>query len=193
LTATPRMIAFIVTMGALGNVLAAITIVPTLIKQVALDFSAIPVLIAAVFGGPFVGAVTGLIAGFLPSIFFGFIGGQLGFLGFSTSIGKALHGLTVGLLVQWLKPIEKRTILLFPIVLIGFIPECIWIALVFSVFVPLLIPQSAFLAAFLVPILAKAWFEVAVMGAFMSALVGHNGFKNFVYAHLPSFGLAKRD
>ncbi|MEM3088633.1 MAG: LytS/YhcK type 5TM receptor domain-containing protein [Candidatus Bathyarchaeia archaeon] len=192
MAATPRKIAFVVTMGALGNVLAAVTIVPTMIKQVALDFSAIPVLIAAAFGGPFVGALTGLIAGFLPSIFFGFIGGQLGFLGFSTSIGKALHGITVGFLVQWLKPIEKRTFLLFPIVLIGFIPECIWIALVFSVFVPLLIPQSAFLAAFLVPILAKAWFEVSVMGAFMSALAGHNGFKNFVYAYLPPFGSTKQ-
>jgi LytS/YehU family sensor histidine kinase len=176
--------AFVIYMGALGNVLAAITIAPTMVKQIALDFSAIPVLIVGVFGGALLGALTGIVAGTLPSLYFGFIGGQLGFLGFSASIGKAIHGYAVGLLTQKLKPIEKgRTLLLIPIVLIGFVPEALWIILVFLQLVPLLIPSQAFLSAFLTSILVKASFEVCVMSFFMSALAGHEGFKSFIQGY----------
>lgn len=52
-----KAIAFMISMGALGNVLAAITIAPTMVKQVALDFSALPVLITSVFGGAILGGV----------------------------------------------------------------------------------------------------------------------------------------
>jgi LytS/YehU family sensor histidine kinase len=176
-----RTLAFVVYMGALGNALAAITIAPTMVQQVALDFSAIPVLIAGVFGGALLGGLTGIVAGILPSIFFGFIGGQLGFLGFSASVGKAIHGFVVGMLTRTLKPLEKgKTLLMIPIVLLGFIPETIWIITVFLLFVPLFIPSQAFLAAYLSAILVKAWFEVCVMSFFMSALAGHEGFKSFI-------------
>jgi len=178
-------IAFVVYMGALGNVLAAITIAPTIVKQVALDFSAVPVLIAGVFGGAILGGVTGIIAGILPSVFFGFIGGQLGLLGFSACIGKALHGFIVGLLTKRLNPVEtKKTLLLIPIVLISFIPEALWIAAVFILFVPFFIPSQAFLSLYLPTILVKASFEVGVMGFLMSALAGHDGFKTFVFNYL---------
>jgi LytS/YehU family sensor histidine kinase len=171
-------------MGALGNVLAVVTIAPTMVKQVALDFSAIPVLIAGVFGGPLLGALTGIVAGILPSLYFGFIGGQLGLLGFSASVGKAIHGYAVGLLTQKLKPIKKRkTLLLIPIVLVGFVPEALWIMLVFLQLVPLFIPSQAFLSAFLTSILVKASFEVCVMSFFMSALAGHEGFKSFIHGY----------
>lgn len=180
-----KTIAFVIYMGALGNVLAAITIAPTMVQQVALDFSAVPVLIAGVFGGAILGGLTGIIAGILPSIFFGFIGGQLSFLGFSTCIGKALHGFVAAVLTKMLKPVEKRkTLLLVPIVLVSFIPECAWITLVFLIFVPLLIPSQAFLSAYLTTILIKAWFEVCVMSFFISALAGHEGFKSFVHNYL---------
>jgi LytS/YehU family sensor histidine kinase len=184
-TLNSKAIALMASMGALGNVLAAITIVPTIVQQVALDFSALPVLIMGVFGGPIFGGLTGVIAGVLPSIFFGFIGGGLGFLGFSNCVGKAIHGVVVGLLARTLRPVERRkTLLLIPIVLLGFVPEAIWIALVFKVFVPLFIPSQAFLSVILPTILAKATFEVCIMGFFTSALAGHEGFKSFVYTYL---------
>lgn len=188
-----KTVAFVIYMGALGNALAAITIAPTMVKQVALDFSAIPVLIAGVFGGALLGGLTGIVTGILPSIFFGYIGGQLGFLGFSACVGKALHGYVVGLLTRTLRPLEKRkTILLIPIVLLGFIPEMLWIIAVFLLFVPFFIPSQSFLSAYLSTILVKAWFEVCVMSFFMSALAGHEGFKSFVsnYFHPPRHALS---
>jgi LytS/YehU family sensor histidine kinase len=171
---------FALSMGAVGNVLAAITIAPTMVRQVALDFSSLPVFIAAVFGGPVVGGLTGLLAGILPSAFFGFIGGQLGILGFGTSVGKAISGFSVGVLTRIVKSSQSRTALLIPIVLLGFVPEAAWIYMLFTVFIPVFMPNQAFLSAFLVPILTKAWFEIVVMGVFTSAIAGHSGFRAFL-------------
>ena len=171
-------------MGALGNLLAALTIAPTLFQQVALDFSTLPVLIAGGFGGPVLGAITGIIAGILPSAFFGFVGGQLGVLGFTTSLGKAIQGFTIGMLVRWFKPSRERSLLYVPIVLVSFIPEMFWIILVFTVFVPFFLPAQGFLATIVGGILVKAWFEMAVMSVFMSALAGHGGFRSFMAGYL---------
>ncbi len=171
---------FALSMGAVGNVLAAITIAPTMVRQVALDFSSLPVFIAAVFGGPVVGGLTGFLAGILPSAFFGFIGGQLGVLGFGTSVGKAISGFSVGLLTRMVKSSQSRTTLLIPIVLLGFVPEAAWIYMLFTVFVPVFMPNQAFLSAFLAPILTKAWFEIVVMSVFTSAIAGHSGFRAFL-------------
>jgi LytS/YehU family sensor histidine kinase len=178
-------------MGAIGNALAAITIAPTIVRQVALDFSSLPVLIAGIFGGPAVGALAGFVAGILPSAFFGFIGGQLGILGFGTSAGKALSGLTIGILARAVKSLRSRTILLVPIVLFSFIPEAIWIYVLFTIFVPLFLPDQAILSAFVIPILAKAWFEMAVMSVFTTAIAGHNGFRVFLDHYLQTTGIQK--
>ena len=186
-----KRVAFIALMGALGNVLAMITLpLFPLAQHVYLDFSSLPVLIAAVFGGALMGATTGFIAGLTPSIWFGFIGGTLGFLGFSASIGKALHGLFVGLLVNWLKPMGRRygTALLIPIVVLGFIPEALWIYVVFKGLVWLFMVEGArFLSEVVVwHVLSKASFEVAVMAFFVSALAGHEGFKSVISSFLPT-------
>ena len=180
---------FALTMGAVGNVLAAVTIAPTMISQVALDLSSLPAFIAAVFGGPIVGALAGLLAGILPSVFFGFIGGQLGILGFGTSIGKAISGFTVGFLAQAVKSSRNRTVLLIPIVLLGFVPEAIWIYALFVVFIPLFMPNQTFLSGLIIPILTKAWFEIAIMSVFTSAISGHSGFRAFLghYLHATAF------
>ena len=182
-------LSFALSMGAVGNVLAAVTIAPTMIQQVALDFSSLPVFIAAVFGGPAVGALTGLLAGILPSAFFGFIGGQLGMLGFGTSVGKALSGFTVGVLMRVVKSSQTRTAVLIPIVLLGFVPEAVWIYGLFTLLIPIFLPNATFLSAFVVPILAKAWFEVTVMSVFTSAVAGHSGFRAFLnhYVQTTSF------
>jgi len=176
-------------MGAVGNVLAAVTIAPTMIQQVALDFSSLPVFIAAVFGGPLIGALTGFLAGILPSAFFGFIGGQLGMLGFGTSVGKALSGFTAGILTKAVKSSQNRTALLIPIVLVSFLPEALWIYGLFTLLIPLFMPNATFLSAFVVPILTKASFEVTVMSVFTSAVAGHSGFRAFMdhYVQTTSF------
>jgi len=174
-----RELSLLIMMGALGNALAFITIAPTMVRQVALDFSNLPVLIMATFFGPYMGFLSGLLAGILPSIFFGFLGGQLGLLGFSASLGKGIVGLTLGFLVKKFN-YENRTKILIPLALISFVPETLWIIFVFSLLVPLFLPSQAFLAGFLIPILVKGWFEMSVMAFFLSALAGHTGFKNFL-------------
>ncbi|RLF16531.1 MAG: hypothetical protein DRJ97_00575 [Thermoprotei archaeon] len=195
-----KRVSFIAMMGALGNALAIITMpIFPLAPHVYLDFSSLPVLIAAVFGGAWVGAVTGFIAGLAPSVYFGFIGGSLGMLGFSASIGKALHGLVVGLLVSWLKPLGRRygTAALIPIVVAGFIPEALWIYVVFKALVWFFVaePVAHILSEVVVwQILSKASFEVVVMAFFVSALAGHEGFKSVVaeyLAPLPSIAASK--
>jgi riboflavin transporter FmnP len=190
-TISVKDLTFAIYMGAIGNALAAITIAPTIVRQVALDFSSLPVLIAGIFGGPAAGALAGFVAGILPSAFFGFIGGQLGILGFGTSAGKALSGLTIGILARAVKSLRSRTILLVPIVLFSFIPEAIWIYVLFTIFVPLFLPDQAILSAFVIPILAKAWFEMAVMSVFTTAIAGHNGFRVFLDHYLQTTGIQK--
>ncbi|MEM2781890.1 MAG: LytS/YhcK type 5TM receptor domain-containing protein, partial [Nitrososphaerota archaeon] len=133
----PRYWAFAIIMGALGNALAALTVIPTMVQQVALDFSLLPAIIAGIYGGWALGGLTGFIAGILPSIWFGPLG-NLGPLGITASIGKAIMGITVGLLSRafrrWL---EARTWLYIPVVALAFLPEALWIYLVFAVMVPL--------------------------------------------------------
>jgi LytS/YehU family sensor histidine kinase len=190
-TLSVKDLTFAISMGAVGNALAAITIAPTIVRQVALDFSSLPVLIAGIFGGPIVGALAGFVAGILPSAFFGFIGGQLGILGLGTSVGKAISGLTIGLLVRAVKPSRSRTILLVPIVLLSFVPEAVWIYALFTMFVPFFLPNQAVLSTFVIPILAKAWFEMAVMSVFTTAIAGHNGFRAFLDQYLQTTGIHK--
>ncbi|MCL7385386.1 MAG: hypothetical protein LZ158_03365 [Thaumarchaeota archaeon] len=186
--------AFAIMMGALGNALAAITVIPTMIQQVALDFSLLPAIIAGIYGGWALGGLTGFIAGILPSIWFGPLG-SLGPLGITASIGKAIMGITVGLLSRVFKRwLDSRTWLYIPVVILAFLPEALWIYLVFAVMVPLFLPAApAFLPGLWAPILLKGTFEVTVMGFFTAALAGHNGFKSQILSFLspPSLPIRK--
>lgn len=181
-------------MGALGNALAALTVIPTMVQQVALDFSLLPAIIAGIYGGWALGGLTGFIAGILPSIWFGPLG-SLGPLGITTSIGKAIMGITMGLLSRALKRwLDARTWLYVPVVALAFLPEALWIYLVFVVMVPLFLPAApAFLPGLWAPILLKASFEIAVMGFFTATLAGHNGFKSQILSFLsPPAALVKK-
>ena len=186
--------AFAVMMGALGNALAAITVIPTMIQQVALDFSLLPAIIAGIYGGWALGGLTGFIAGILPSIWFGPLG-HLGPLGITASIGKAIMGITVGLLSRAFKRwLDSRTWLYIPVVILAFLPEALWIYLVFAVMVPLFLPAApAFLPGLWAPIILKGSFEVTVMGFFTAALAGHSGFKSQILSFLspPSLPIRK--
>ena len=86
-----------------------------------------------------------------------------------------------------------------PIVLLAFVHETVWVYVLSTVFIPFLIPNQAFLSAFVVPVPAKAWFEIAVMSVFTSAIAGNSGLTAFLgrYLHttrslLDRFGKGER-
>jgi hypothetical protein len=68
--------------------------------------------------------------------------------------------------------------------LLGFVPEALWIYVLFTVFIPIFMPNQTFLSALVIPILTKAWFEIAVMSVLTSAIAGHNGFRAFLGRYL---------
>ncbi|MEM3726595.1 MAG: ECF transporter S component [Candidatus Bathyarchaeia archaeon] len=186
-----RKIVFLALMAALGNVMFIVSQTIFKTTQIALDLSHIGTLIAAVYGGPLTGFVAGLLVGIGPGIYFGYFGGSLGLLGaFGLPIGKALTGATVGYLAKMFKienskhPSWKMTFA----TLVGYVPECIYTLFFFEVLVTILLPEvAAFFTSIFgsmwvlaLSILAKAWIEMALLGFFMGALVGNNGFNDFV-------------
>ncbi|MEM3700725.1 MAG: hypothetical protein QXL57_07680 [Candidatus Bathyarchaeia archaeon] len=186
-----RQIVFVAMMAALGNVMFIISQTIFKTTQIALDLSHIGTLIAAVYGGPWIGLLTGLIVGIGPGLYFGYLGGSLGLLGvIGLPLGKALTGLTVGYLTRFLKsacvkyPSWKVTFA----TLVGYLPECIFTLFYFEGLVVILLPEVAAnfimwfgsMHALVLSILAKAWVEMILLGVFMGALVGNNGFNDFV-------------
>jgi len=183
-----RSIALVAIMGALGNVLALISIalsIPVSISgQVALDFSNLAVAIVAVYAGWRLGLFTGLIAGFIPGMWFGPIGG-LGILGLiGLMFGKGLTGLTVGILSNLIGITEKNksSFLAIPTVLVGYLPEFVFTIFFFLALVPVFIGGAAslFLIGYLPVIAVKAWAEMIIISFFMAALIGNRGFSQFI-------------
>ena len=178
-----RAIAFAVMMGALGNILSVVSIGLTKVGQIGLDLSHVATFIAAIYGGPFWGFLIGMIGGFVPGIYFGPMG-WLAWLGLiALPIGKSLTGFTAGVLYK-LFNIDRRehpSLLTIPIVLVGFVPECLFTAFFFLVPVPYFLGWSLeFSVGLLIGILVKAWIEIAFMSAFMGALKGNGGFSTFM-------------
>lgn len=186
-----RRVVFIAIMAALGNVMFIVSQTIFATNQIALDLSHIGTLIAAVYGGPWVGFLTGLIVGVGPGLYFGYMGGSLGLLGVvGLPIGKALMGSSVGYISSlFRRRIGKHQSLTTAFaVLIGYLPECIYTIFYFETFVVILLPTVAefFITIFgslhllVLSILTKAWIEIALLGIFMGALVGNQGFNNFM-------------
>jgi LytS/YehU family sensor histidine kinase len=79
--------------------------------------------------------ITGLISGIIPGIYFGFIGGILGIMGpISLILGKAISGFTIGFLSRRIKIKKHPNIGAFLVVILGYIPEAIWITVLFFVY-----------------------------------------------------------
>ena len=180
-----KKLAFAIMMGALGNVLFIISQgVGQIAQGISLDLSLIGVFIAAYYGGPLTGAITGLIAGIIPGIMYGPLGsnGVLGLIGLP--VGKALTGLTTGLLVKGLKlpQITHQSLITAPTILLAYIPEGIFTYVYFSYLLPLFM-GNVLSWAIISTILLKATVEVVIMSVIMAALVGNTGFKEFVKAH----------
>ncbi len=180
-----KKLAFAIMMGALGNVLFLISYYTGQISSgIALDLSLIGVFIAGFYGGPITGLITGLIAGILPGVMYGPLGtgGALGLIGLP--VGKALTGLTIGLLSKGLK-IQQRTrqsLITVPATLLAYVPEGIFTFVYFSFLLPLVM-GTALSMAVITTILLKATVEVTVMSIIMAALSGNKGFKDFVTAY----------
>jgi riboflavin transporter FmnP len=176
-----KTISFIAMMGALGNVLFIISFYLGPITQgVALDLSLVATFIAALYGGPSLGFITGLLVGVFPGIFFGPLGNGswLGLIGLP--IGKSLTGLTAGLLYERLDVSHRhrQSIVTIPLVIISYIPECIFTIIYFVSLLPYFIGGGG--VAILGFVLPKAWAEIVFMSFLMAALIGNQGFSNFI-------------
>jgi len=178
-----RAVAFTAMMVALGNGLSALSIGLAKVGQIGLDLSHVATFIAAIYGGPVLGFLTGLLGGIVPGIHFGPLGGLawLGLIGLP--IGKSLTGFTTGGLYRLLK-VSRRTkpsLLTIPVVLAGYVPECLFTVFFFLALVPRFLgPLPWLTVSVLISILVKAWIEIAFMSAFMGALTGSAGFTTFV-------------
>jgi len=177
----PKKIAFISLMGALANVLFLISYhIGPITHGVALDLSLLTVFIAALYGGPAIGFITGLFAGIFPGIYFGPLGtgSWLGLIGLP--IGKAITGLTAGLLYKGLGVDQRhsKSALTVPLILVSYIPECIYTIAYFVSLLPYFIGGGGI--GILTFVLPKAWAEIIFMGFFMAALVGNHGFSTFI-------------
>jgi riboflavin transporter FmnP len=180
-----KQIAFVLMMGALGNVLFMISsLAGNISSEIALDFSLIAALIAGFYGGPTVGFASGILAGLLPGIRFGPMGGGawLGLIGLP--LGKALTGLAAGLISKSLKLGEKprSSLLGIPATLLAYIPEAIFTYTYFSYLMPLFIGQT-FGNAVIIAILLKATAEVIIMSVIIATLMGNKGFNDFIRTH----------
>lgn len=184
-------VVFLALMAALGNVMFIISKTIFEAHQIALDLSHIGTLIAAVYGGPWIGFSAGLMVGIGPGLNFGYLGGSLGWLGVvGLPIGKALTGLTVGYLARVLK-IKNTSHSSWKTVvatLVGYLPESVYTIFYFEGLVALLLPDVAafFMSTFgslhalIFSILVKAWIEIALLSFLMGALAGNQGFSDFV-------------
>jgi riboflavin transporter FmnP len=174
-----KKLAFSLMMGALGSAFFAVSYyLGPLAPGVNLDFSLIAVFIAGFFGGPVTGAFSGLIAGILPGIMFGPLGmgGALGLIGLP--LGKALSGLTSGLIGRTLRlggEKQRSSILGIPASFLSYVPEALFTIGYFIV----LAGFSAGPAIYFVSILPKALVELTIVSVIMAALIGNNGFCKF--------------
>ncbi len=178
-----KAVAFTAMMVALGNALSALSIGLVKVGQVGFDLSHVATFIAAIYGGPTLGFLTGLLGGIVSGIHFGPLGGLawLGLIGLP--VGKSMTGLVTGALYRQLNVGQKRnsSLLTVPVVLAGYLPECLFTVLFFVALVPYFLGPLPWLTlGVLVSILIKAWIEIALMSVLMGALAGNVGFNSFV-------------
>ncbi|MEM2875950.1 MAG: ECF transporter S component [Candidatus Bathyarchaeia archaeon] len=185
--AQARNIVFIAVMGALANILSAISItLGSIAPSVGIDLSHVGIFTASIYGGPIIGAITGFIGGVVPGLIFTWGGFGIIFL----PLGKAIAGFFTGLLSYYAKPLERRrtSLLTVLVVLLGYIPESIYTYLFFVWIVPTLIPSLVNLAQMIMfTVLFKAWVEILIISFLMGALSGNSGFSTFVHKYFTSY------
>ena len=177
-----KKVSFVLMMGALGNVLFAISYYAVnLAPGIALDFSLVAAFVAGFYGGPLIGFISGLFVGVMPGVMFGpmGMGSWLGLFGLP--LGKALTGLTAGVVSRSLS-LGRRpysSLLAVLATFLAYIPEGIYTYAYFAYLMPFFLENGG-AAIFVYGILPKAIGEVAIISVLMAALVGNSGFNDFV-------------
>lgn len=186
-----KQITFIAIMGALGNVLSFLTtqLVPLapniplgpVSVSLALDISHLATFIAALFGGPAIGGITGAVGGMVAAFEFGFSKGNL-VTGIGLPLGKALTGYTAGLLFRRyeIDNVARSAIL----TIIAYIPEGILTLVLFRFLLPVVsgIPMNVS-TLIGIQIVVKAVIEMAVLGFLLIGLITSSGFTDFVESY----------
>jgi hypothetical protein len=184
-----KSITFVAVMAALGNVLSFISIrlapiVPNISMgftsfSLALDLSHLATFTAAFFGGPLIGGLTGMIGGLVAAFEFGFSKGNL-LTGFGLPVGKALTGLTAGILTLRMG-VEKNRMRMVLYTVFSYVPEGIWTVIIFLLLFPIFIPFSSFwVKAVTIQVLVKAFIEMVVMGLLLAGMLANQGFTEYV-------------
>jgi len=193
-------VAFIAIMGALGNVLSWLSMslapfapnIPLfgLNISISFDLSHLTTFIAALYGGPLVGGLTGLVGGAVAANAFGFSKGNL-VIGFALPIGKALTGITAGLIMRalGLQTWKRHKAFTIASTIIAYVPEGVFTVFIFLIMLPIAlgIPSEG-LDAFrnslfyfvVAPILVKAFIEMFVMGVILAAFSANKSFRSFM-------------
>ncbi|MCW4050853.1 MAG: ECF transporter S component [Candidatus Bathyarchaeota archaeon] len=183
-----KALVFAAMMAALGNVLSFLSMqlaplapnIPLGPVQVslALDLSHLTTFIAALFGGPVIGGMTGLIGGLVAAFEFGFSKGNL-VTGFGLPLGKAMTGVTAGYVFKALYT-EGNNPRLVATTVISYIPEAILTYALFKYLLPAYTGMPAFIAvAIAVQIIVKAFVEMVILGVILIGMVNNLGFKTY--------------
>jgi len=172
---SPKELALIVTMGALGNALAlTASYLGNIHPQVALDLSHIATFIIALNLGPLAGFTTGCIAGLFTYYRFGIMGSFGPFFGLLIIPLKGITGLFSGLLAGRTRPLFAVTL--------GYIPESVGTFLYMRYFAALFLPAEVmqFIIPIISTVLIKAWVEIFVLAILMEIIQRNQGIQHFI-------------
>jgi hypothetical protein len=189
-----KTIAFIAVMAALGNALSFLSIqlspiMPSIplgpaTVSLAIDLSHMATFVAAIFGGPVVGLLTGGISGFVAAFQFGFSQGNI-ITGIGLPIGKAMTGLAAGILASKL-PLEKRKYLLVALTALAYIPEGVFTLLIFTQLLPAYMGLPSYIGAAIgYQIVLKAFIEMVIMGLMLMWITGNKAFAEYTRSFFP--------
>jgi len=149
--------------------------------SLALDFSHLSTFIAALFGGPLVGGLTGLVGGLVAAFEFGFSKGNL-VTGFGLPLGKALTGITAGLLFS--KLYDSTGTRMIITTLVSYIPEGLLTLVLFRFLLPWYIALPKSVATTIgVQIVIKAFIEMIILGVLLIVINNNLGFQSYVKSY----------
>jgi hypothetical protein len=121
-----------------------------------------------------------MVGGLVAAYKFGFSQGNF-ITGFGLPLGKALTGITAGLIVRILGLWDGHRLLLLLTTLISYIPEAVYTAFLFIVIFPIVfglpLPVANVIAT---QILTKAFFEMIIMGLILSMVMKNQGFTEYI-------------
>ena len=183
-------VVFVAVMSALGNVLSALSItVSPIIPSIplgpisvsmALDLSHLTTFVAAIFGGPTIGGLTGMIGGLVAAYRFGFSTGNL-ITGFGLPIGKAMTGIVAGYIMGSYGLVNRHKLSAVLATVVAYVPEGVFTAFLFLYMLPPVFGLPiAVMRLITAQILAKALFEMVVMGLVLALMLENQGFTEYV-------------